>query len=51
MTPFSPMLCEYLYNLHVDEEHKKSIKYLTYPTTNEFQDIELNTSLNCSSSC
>ena len=42
MTPFSPMLCEYLYNLYVDEEHKKSIKYLTYPTTNEFQDIELN---------
>ena len=42
MTPFSPMLCEYLYNLHVDEEYKKSIKYLTYPTTNEFQDIELN---------
>ena len=42
MTPFSPMLCEYLYNLHVDEEYKNSIKYLTYPTTNEFQDIELN---------
>lgn len=46
MTPFCPMLSEYLYNLHIEHSYHKSIKYLTYPTPIDFQNKELNDEFN-----
>lgn len=41
-TPFIPFLSEYLYNLNIDDQHKRSIKFLDYPKPLNFYNQQIN---------